>query len=96
MKTKMWLLCGGLVAGLGTTLALRGQSQEMGGFNRPGAGPGVGAQESFEPSERQDAPGPMMRGGPGGPGMRSEKVVTILQKTTDLSVKPSSGGTITR
>jgi hypothetical protein len=35
-------------------------------------------------------------GMPGGPGMRSEKVVTILQKTNDLAVKPSSGGTITR
>jgi hypothetical protein len=35
-------------------------------------------------------------GTPGGPGMRSEQVVTILQKNTDLSAKPSSGRTITR
>lgn len=35
-------------------------------------------------------------GTPGGPGLRSEKVVTILQKGTDLSEKPSSGRTITQ
>jgi hypothetical protein len=35
-------------------------------------------------------------GMPGGPGLRAEKVVTILQKATDLSAKASSGGTITR
>jgi hypothetical protein len=35
-------------------------------------------------------------GMPGGPGLRSEKVVTILQKSTDLSERPSSGRTITQ
>lgn len=35
-------------------------------------------------------------GMPGGPGIRSEKVVTILQKGSDLSVKSSSVGTITQ
>ena len=35
-------------------------------------------------------------GMPGGPGLRAEKVVTILQKGTDLSEKPSAGRTITQ
>ena len=35
-------------------------------------------------------------GMPGGPGLPSEKVVTILLKNTDLSAPPSSGRTITK
>jgi hypothetical protein len=32
-------------------------------------------------------------GMPGGPGLRAEKVVTILMKGTELSAKPANGGT---